>query len=211
MTVFQVHFMMLPNKGSGGDYMSPEFQQTFNTDKSVETFADVGYNSHILIKHSGTRGGYLHSHKDTYPAGSKQQQITLYGWSDDNSIFIVRPAIQDKDGALSEVSLNETSFTKITDGTVVRLQHLTTKKYLHSHNVRAPVSTNGYYNEVSGYGGSDFIGDTNDNWIVKVDGGGDLQAVVSRVRFLHQRTRCELFSHEVKLPDWGFYQQVDLF
>ena len=48
-------------------------------------------------------------------------------------------------------------------GSVVRLQHLQTKKFLHSHSFSSPLSHN---QEVSAFGGGDHDGDEGDNWTV---------------------------------------------
>jgi dolichyl-phosphate-mannose-protein mannosyltransferase len=32
----------------------------------------------VYLRHDGSNGGYLHSHKSDYQTGSKQQQITCY-------------------------------------------------------------------------------------------------------------------------------------
>lgn len=47
-------------------------------------------------------------------------------------------------------------------GNKIRLEHMLTKKNLHSHNHRSPISNE---QEVSGYG-IDGFGDTADNWIL---------------------------------------------
>lgn len=106
--------------------------------------------------------GYLHSHDSVYKTGSKQHQITCYPFHDANSLFIIKPAIETVGGQFVEKQVE--GFVKITHGSIIRLFHVKTKKYLHSHDVRAPVTDNENHNEVSGYGPMDIVGDTNDNW-----------------------------------------------
>ena len=97
----------------------------------------------------------------------------------------------------------------------IRLHHLTTNKRLHSHDVRPPVSEVDFQNEVSAYGAPNFDGDANDNWIVEIEeGSGDdprswerLRTLRTRFRLKHALQGCYLFSHKVKLPEWGFEQQ----
>lgn len=100
----------------------------------------------------------------------------------------------------------------ITHNMVVRLSHKTTDKRLHSHDQRAPVSEVDFQNEVSGYGFADFVGDGNDNWVVELEPGyreasKTLKTLRSKFRLRHQLQGCYLFSHKVKLPEWGFEQQ----
>jgi dolichyl-phosphate-mannose--protein O-mannosyl transferase len=47
----------------------------------------------------------------------------------------------------------------LTEGSHIRLQHKTTEKRLHSHDVRPPISEVDFQNEVTGYGFEGFAGD----------------------------------------------------
>jgi dolichyl-phosphate-mannose-protein mannosyltransferase len=96
--------------------------------------------------------------------------------------------------------------------------HQTTSKRLHSHDIRPPVTEVEYQNEVSAYGFSGFAGDANDHWFIEFneqysltsldsDSAKHLKAIRTRFRLRHYLTGCYLFSHKVKLPDWGYEQQ----
>jgi dolichyl-phosphate-mannose-protein mannosyltransferase len=97
----------------------------------------------------------------------------------------------------------------------VRLQHISTQKHLHSHDFRPPVSDVDFQNEVSGYGLPGFGGDGNDDWIVEIEEGDKrdkesskrLRTLRTKFKLRHVLTGCYLFSHKVKLPEWGFEQQ----
>jgi dolichyl-phosphate-mannose-protein mannosyltransferase len=101
------------------------------------------------------------------------------------------------------------------DGDTIKLYHLTTGRRLHSHDVRAPVTEAEWQQEVSAYGYEGFEGDANDLFrveIVKAMSDGEaaksrLRTIESKFRLVHLMTGCVLFSHKVKLPDWGFDQQ----
>ena len=101
------------------------------------------------------------------------------------------------------------------DRAVVVLHHVTTNKKLHSHDIRAPVTEVDYQNEVSAYGFEGFEGDANDHFQIEIDSveshgslaKKQLQTLRTRFRLRHTLTGCYLFSHKVKLPDWGFEQQ----
>lgn len=100
---------------------------------------------------------------------------------------------------------------------LIRLDHPITKKKLHSHEVRPSVSEVDWQNEVSAYGFDGFDGDANDYWQIEIQKDycdkGDwrakkrLRALRTKFRLKHLMTGCYLFSHKVKLPDWGFEQQ----
>lgn len=106
----------------------------------------------------------------------------------------------------------------VMDKQTIVLHHISTNKKLHSHDVRAPVTEVDYQNEVSAYGFEGFEGDANDHFQVEIDqlttdtsggfeAGKRLVTLRTRFRLRHTLTGCYLFSHKVKLPDWGFEQQ----
>lgn len=154
----------------------------------------------------GWAGGLLHSHVQTYPVGSNQQQVTCYHYKDENNDWIILPRWDepeyDADGPIRFLS----------DGDVVRFSHVPTKRNLHSHPVTAPVSKLNW--EVSGYGDGK-IGDLHDYWVVEVV--DDLQrgskshvdkihSLTTRLRFKHQALGCYLRAGNEILPQWGFKQ-----
>lgn len=103
----------------------------------------------------------------------------------------------------------------IPDRTSIVLHHPSTHKKLHSHDIRPQVSEVDYQNEVSAYGFEGFEGDANDYWVVEIDQAESegrtakkqLETLRTKFRLRHALTGCYLFSHKVKLPDWGFEQQ----
>ncbi|PLW21106.1 hypothetical protein PCANC_05481 [Puccinia coronata f. sp. avenae] len=218
--IFQIHFWILSSSGEGDAFMSSEFQQTLSGHGMVDTFADVLIGSNVTIKHTNTLGGYLHSHAQYYPTGSQQQQITLYPHQDENNVWTVLGRLSDDVDVIhrkppdyyykNHVSVNGSMF--------IRLNHPLTDKRLHTHDIRAPVSEVEYQNEVSGYGFLNYPGDANDEWIIEIvskesDVKTDpisaqrVRALRTKFRLRHSLQYCYLFSHKVRLPDWGFGQQ----
>ncbi|QLQ78040.1 hypothetical protein HG537_0A02870 [Torulaspora globosa] len=205
---FYVHFQTLTNDADGAGFFSSEFRTTLEGNKIPgNVLAEVGIGSIVTIRHVGTMGGYLHSHDHQYPAGSQQQQITLYPHLDGNNEWII---------SLYNETEPVTSFQNLTDGTKVRLQHSITKRRLHSHDHKPPVSENSdWQKEVSCYGFDGFEGDANDDWIIEVDENlsapgparEHVRALETKFRLKHAMSGCYLFSHEVKLPKWGYEQQ----
>ena len=65
------------------------------------------------------------------------------------------------------------------------------------------------------YGYKGFSGDANDIFRVEIikhlsDGPAAkerLRTIQTKFKLIHTMTGCALFSHKVKLPDWGFEQQ----
>lgn len=120
--------------------------------------------------------------------GSGQQSVTGFEGSDDpNSLWQVKSAFTKK--APTRVF---TPGTPIKCGEMIRLQHATTKKWLHSHLHVSPLSKR---QEISGYGEDDGTGsDSGDNWKIEcaqgaVDWMRDGQANT------HTHTRIQAQSH----------------
>lgn len=103
----------------------------------------------------------------------------------------------------------------ITDHMKIRLNHTISSKMLHSHDHRPPISEVDWQNEVSAYGFKGFDGDANDQWVIEFlpdystgsKAKKQLQAINTKFRLKHMMSGCYLFSHKVKLPEWGYGQQ----
>uniref|UniRef100_T1H413 MIR domain-containing protein n=1 Tax=Megaselia scalaris TaxID=36166 RepID=T1H413_MEGSC len=122
--------------------------------------------------------GYrLHSHDVKYGSGSGQQSTTGIELKEDvNSHWVVKTT-EDK-------FVNRGEHVKC--GDVIRLEHLTTKKNLHSHMFSSPLSGE---QEISCYG-NDGEGDSGDNWQVVC--GGESWNRDLPVRFKHKDTSAYL-------------------
>ncbi|KAK5069940.1 Dolichyl-phosphate-mannose--protein mannosyltransferase 1 [Lithohypha guttulata] len=216
--MFGIHFLCLVNPGDGDGFMSSEFQATLNNKAMADTPADVIFGSEISLRHWNTQGGYLHSHAHMYPTGSKQQQITLYPHKDENNVWLLENQTQPVIGENQTIAgprawANMTEYIK--DGDVLRLYHTTTHRRLHSHDQRPPVTEADWQQEVTAYGYEGFEGDANDFFRVEIikhmsDGAlakERLRTIQTKFKLVHIMSGCVLFSHKVKLPDWGFEQQ----
>jgi dolichyl-phosphate-mannose-protein mannosyltransferase len=92
-----------------------------------------------MLRHVGSSGGYLHSHNYKYPDGSKQQQITCHSAKgfynlivDADSVFIIHDQFHYEEDPLK---VNK-PFVHLENKMVIRLFHRSTKRYLHSHDIR---------------------------------------------------------------------------
>lgn len=139
----------------------------------------------------------------TFPVGSKQQQVTTYHHKDPNNFWrIVHPHSE------TSPDYDEAEPTPIKHGDLIRLVHNATLHLLHSHRIAAPVNTKDY--EVSGYGGVEY-NDPNDLWRVEIAGDSRsgpaiLRSLTTKFRLQHVQTGCYLKSRNNALPDWGFKQ-----
>lgn len=207
MLSFKVHFDLLYKSGTGDANMSSLFQANL-------AGSDVGggprevsmFHSVITLKNQGLSGGLLHSHVQTFPEGSKQQQVTTYGHKDSNNNWIFQRA---RGQPYYDTSGNTTDIEYIFDGMHVRLMHPQTGRNLHTHDIPAPVSKSEY--EVACYGNLT-IGDPKDNWIVEImEQASDedkmrLHPLTSSFRLKNEVMNCYLGVTGTTLPQWGFRQ-----
>ncbi len=126
----------------------------------------------------------MHSHAIAWGSGSGQQSVTTNKVkSDKGSMWVVKEA--------HEVPMCEVG-AAIKCGDYIRLEHADTKKNLHSHLFRAPLSGN---QEVSGFGDGG-NGDTGDNWQIVCEGNEIYWQRGKVVSFMHVDTKKYLSSSE---------------
>ncbi|XP_047143857.1 stromal cell-derived factor 2 isoform X1 [Hydra vulgaris] len=126
----------------------------------------------VLKLFNQRQGVRLHSHDVKYGGGgsSGQQSVTGSTSSDDhNSYWHIRGKHKESCERGRVIKCGDT----------IRLQHLATKRNLHSHLFQSPISHN---QEVSAFG-EDGNGDTGDNWEVKCSGKNWSRN--EKVRFKH--------------------------
>ncbi|CAH9092075.1 unnamed protein product [Cuscuta epithymum] len=92
----------------------------------------ITYGSTIKLMHEKTKVR-LHSHDVPYGSGSGQQSVTGFPSVDDaNSYWVVKP---DPDSSAKQGDAIKT-------GSIIRLQHMRTRRWLHSHLHASPISGN---------------------------------------------------------------------
>lgn len=133
----------------------------------------------VVKLYNQRQGIRLHSHDVKYGSGSGQQSVTGSPSADDNNSYWV---------VKGEHKGHCTRGTKVKCGDKLRLQHLSTKRNLHSHLFQSPISHN---QEVSAFG-EEGDGDTGDNWIVKCS--GKFWNRKDKIRFKHDDTERYLHA-----------------
>lgn len=132
----------------------------------------------VKLKHASSEYD-LHSHEISYGSGSGQQSVTGYkDTSDAASLWAVKGA---QEGACVQG-------TPIKSGTPIRLQHMNTRRWLHSHKFPSPLSGN---QEVSAFG-DDQVSDHLDVWEVSFTGGQWMRD--QKVKLKHVETGAYLSS-----------------
>ncbi|AET41184.1 dolichyl-phosphate-mannose-protein mannosyltransferase PMT2 Ecym_7356 [Eremothecium cymbalariae DBVPG len=203
---FKIHFDLLVRSGTGDAVMPSLFQaRLVGSDVGLGP-RDIAVGSSVVsIKNQALGGSLLHSHVQTFPEGSNQQQITCYGHKDSNNNWKF-----DRMRGLDPWNESvDTDPEFVQDNHVYRLVHINTLRNLHSHQIRAPI-TNSYW-EVSGYGNNE-IGDPKDNWVIEfVDQPTEenktvLHTLSTSFRIRHSEMNCYLAQTGAHLPEWGFRQ-----
>eukprot|EP00197_Chlamydomonas_leiostraca_P011332 CAMPEP_0202866864 /NCGR_PEP_ID=MMETSP1391-20130828/8401_1 /ASSEMBLY_ACC=CAM_ASM_000867 /TAXON_ID=1034604 /ORGANISM="Chlamydomonas leiostraca, Strain SAG 11-49" /LENGTH=235 /DNA_ID=CAMNT_0049546851 /DNA_START=51 /DNA_END=758 /DNA_ORIENTATION=+ len=140
--------------------------------------------STIKLQHIGTQFR-LHSHEVAYARGSQQQSVTCYPTGDDaNSLWILL-------GTSEKPCVPGDTVKK---GQAVRLQHVATRKWLHSHRFQSPLSGN---LEVSAFG-SESQTDGGDIWSVEWEGKHRVWRQETKIRLKHRDTGAFLYSHQAQ-------------
>ncbi|XWS17864.1 hypothetical protein CRYUN_Cryun33cG0105000 [Craigia yunnanensis] len=99
---------------------------------SSSQHVEITYGTVLKLMHEKTKFR-LHSHDVPYGSGSGQQSVTGFPNVDDsNSYWVVRPPPD------TSAKQGDT----IPNGAIIRLQHMRTRKWLHSHLHASPISGN---------------------------------------------------------------------
>ncbi|XP_072388031.1 protein O-mannosyl-transferase 2 isoform X1 [Diabrotica undecimpunctata] len=201
ITFFYIHLRVLNRSGNGDGFYSSAFQSQLigNSLHNASMPHQVAYGAIITLKNHRTGGGYLHSHFHLYPegVGARQQQITTYTHKDDNNKWIIKKFNSETADGIEIIK----------NGDLVRLEHIPTKRNLHSHKEQAPITKKHF--QVTGYG-ENGTGDANDVWRITIAGakiGAEVTAVTSKLKFVHYLQSCILTTSGKQLPKWGYEQQ----
>ncbi|KAJ1920639.1 Protein O-mannosyltransferase 2 [Mycoemilia scoparia] len=202
---FKIHFSLLYKQGQGSENMPSLFQAGLEGSSLKGQPVDIAYGSEITIKSNSAGIGLLHSHKDAYPGGSKQQQITCYGHSDSNNNWIVHRAHG------KATSYDDEPISYVMDGDVIRLVHKQTNRNLHTHQVPGHITTSDW--EVSAYGNNTKFPDPNDHWVVELidkpnrsGSQNQVKALMTRFRLRSATQNCYLRASGKNLPQWAWGQ-----
>ena len=205
MLSFALHFAILDHTGPGDAQMSSLFQANLKgTEVGKNSPLEVAIGSRAALKNMGYGGGLLHSHVQTYPEGSQQQQVTCYHHKDANNDWFFYPNRREED---YDPESKDMRF--LADNSVIRLIHAQTGRNLHSHDISAPVSKAD--KEVSSYGNLT-VGDEKDHWkseVVRDVASRDrsrIRTLTTAFRLKHEVLGCYLKATNKNLPQWGFRQ-----
>ncbi|KJH53251.1 MIR domain protein [Dictyocaulus viviparus] len=156
------------------------------------TYNDDSVTCGTVLKLANTNeGSRLHSHDVKYGSGSGQQSVTAVGNSDDvNSHWQIYPPFCRLASVIFAFYVKFVALKgscgrgdPIKCGDKLRLKHLTTGCFLHSHHFQAPLSK--HYQEISCFGGGS-QSDTSDDWQIICDSDEWMES--EAVKFKHVET-----------------------
>lgn len=153
---------------------------------------EVKFGERIKLRHVNT-GKVLHSHPIHYTTGSHHQEVTGFGDRDNNDWWIVKQP-QGNHGHHVE------------SGSVLRLEHSETHKYLHHDpGVHSPSSHQGEVSAVSEEGPVN-------EWILEIEGhgAGTHWHGHHQIRLIHVLTGTALHSHDNHTTHSG-QQEITVF
>lgn len=223
---FWIHFSLLTNYTEDANGYPIEFRQGLRGGERPPTIEEVYYGSTIRLRHGNPNGPFLHSHSHVYPEGSKQQQVTGYHHADGNNLWIIRkPHVVNQTYVEGTEYIEEQStLERLHHGDLIRLEHVGTGRFLHSHRIAPPLSNKEKQNEVSCYGShKSKISDSNDNWRIEVVKNNGLSlndglepeeqdkleipiSATIKIRLVHVNTGGKLHTKGKALPKWAFGQ-----
>lgn len=209
---FYVHFAILTKSGPGDSFMSLEFQETLSELPLARLSKQVNFHDIITIKHKDT-DALLHSHLFDYPLryedgriSSNTQQVTAVkgdGVNEDvNNQWQIIPV--DDIGLGIGVNTND----------IVRLQHVATGGFLHTHDVASPLKpTNEEFTIAHGEKAQSVYNET--LFRIRYAGAGSgknkrtlVKTKATPLKIIHVDTVVSMWTHDDELlPEWGFGQQ----
>ncbi|CAG8445184.1 895_t:CDS:2 [Acaulospora morrowiae] len=159
-----------------------------------EEFEKVTCGSAVKLTH-GPSSYKLHSHAISYGTGSGQQSVTGLSSSDDpDSLWIIKPIVG------STCSRGEA----VKCGSLIRLKHIGTGKFLHSHLHVSPLSNQ---QEVSAFDGLD----TGDNWkLMCVNTSAKYWLREQKIKLIHFETSAYLSASKDKVYNNPIHGQIEV-
>lgn len=220
LACFKIHFMVLNKSGSGDGSVSSLLQASFENNSIEGGPRTVRYGSMVTMRSHGLSPNLLHSHPSRYPEGSLQQQVTTYGYKDNNNEFLIEFDLESGNNgefATYEPLEGENITTRpLLDGDIVRFVHKDTGCLLHSHAIPAAISKS--QNEVSCYSSLE-ASDPKDEWILEIqvqeespdsffanESKDEVHPISTNFRLKHRVLGCYLATSGYSYPAWGFGQ-----
>lgn len=227
VATFKVHFMVLNHTGPDDGTLSTLLQGSLIGNDLQSGPRSVAFGSLVTIRSQGLSPNLIHSHPHNYPQGSQEQQVTTYGFKDDNNEFLfefgVDAGLRNQHATLENENStrnggNDDDYYHVIihDGDTVRINHKNTGSYLRANAVGAPITSSSY--EVSCFGDVE-SNDWADEWVIKIQSQDqspdpmfqdedplEIHSVSTSFRLKHKQLGCYLATTGKSYPAWGYQQ-----
>ncbi|KAJ2779891.1 Protein O-mannosyltransferase 2 [Coemansia javaensis] len=197
---FQLHFALLRSRGTGDFRMPSEFQALQRNSVVSRQPHSVGMGSHVTLRSHLPGFGLIHSNDSSrFPTGGGWVVAGIAGKQPDNWWQIVSTRTPENDTAARPA-------VAITDGGIVRLAHVSTRRWLRTGVVRPH---NAHQNRRVFADGNATTPSVWDLWRVRIVDDSSpratdrLYAVTTRFRLFSVATGCVLQATLEPLPAWG--------
>ncbi|KAJ2550799.1 Protein O-mannosyltransferase 2 [Coemansia sp. RSA 1933] len=139
MACFKVHFAVLDRYDGSANFMPMGFQVRLRGNPVARQPYEVHTGAQVRLHSPRAGTGYLHSHSHKYPSGSQRQQITGYGFADQNNLWLIqrRMAASTFTNA-ADLSADVAPIAgPVGNGDLVTLRHNGTDTFLYTDSIHA--------------------------------------------------------------------------
>ncbi|CAI4038168.1 hypothetical protein SMKI_04G5080 [Saccharomyces mikatae IFO 1815] len=175
------------------------------------------YGSTITLRHLDSMAGYLTSHDIPYPSDVDEQLVALSfeEFEADNEWVVEHPTLKLNLSEIHHIS----QLKPVEFGKDIKLRHKSTGKLLRASTAKPPISEQDYDFQISCTKDSDYEGGMDERWNVLLikdetsdnekDSTNDkyVKPFRSEIQFYNNGQRCGLLGHDLRLPEWGRFEQ----
>ncbi|RCK59201.1 Dolichyl-phosphate-mannose--protein mannosyltransferase 6 [Candida viswanathii] len=221
IAAFKVHFAVLNHSGPGDGSISTLLQASLVGTDLQSGPRSVAFGSLVTMRSQGLSPNLLHSHHHKYPEGSQEQQVTTYGFKDENNEFLIEfdvaSGLDGRYATLEDENITDSDYrVTVKDRDTIRISHKLTGCYLRANSVPAPVTPSHF--EVSCFGDVE-SNDYADEWIIEIqsqeqspaeefqsEDANVVHPISTNFRLKHKQLGCYLATTGKAYPAWGYGQ-----
>lgn len=190
-------------------YVSPYFQ-SYLRNSTLRTSEDhcLYFGDTISLRHSASLGGYLTSYNVSSDGNTENR---------DNQNLVTLSSHEESEWThwIVENALPNAPVKTVRKFDDIKLRHKLTGKLLRASDSSPPVSEQEYDKLVCTTGDIDYEGNADEKWTLETVGysvskftNKEMFNVTSdEVKLFNQGRHCTLLGHDIRLPEWGFYDQ----
>ncbi|KOH01133.1 putative dolichyl-phosphate-mannose--protein mannosyltransferase [Saccharomyces eubayanus] len=175
------------------------------------------YGSTITLRHLDSMAGYLTSHEIPYPSDIQENLVSLSfeEFNADNEWVVEHPTLKLNFSEIHRIG----QLIPLEFDHDIKLRHKSTGKLLRASTAKPPISEQDYDLRISCTKDSEYEGGMDERWNVLLvkDSTNDnnnsssddkyVKPLRSEVQLRNKGQRCGLLSHDLRLPEWGYFEQ----